>query len=418
MKLRIWHFVTPTDTEWQQGKPADDNGTAEYFLDGCVAAHRTANNGWQTSPTRTPQRIWFLENVAGGPPEDVDGAWVRCYFDPQSGRWVALGNLNGASQNQNPEDPANNNDCCEFGQLFICPLPEGIDYEVLCSAIDPPIDGEKMHKICFFAVDANGDRIESGGEILEHKELLTLPCTEEVCKNVDLSSVELDGVSIGTVTYGNHSGCCVIPCDSNGLIFASGVTEEGFGITGITNNIVEGDGLTMVGAANFTEVGTSNRWFVGPGQDIRFSLTLSDITIEDPTTQNFPNLGISGSLNSSESIQLRVEPVNANDARQPENVKFPYVRRLDDGSFQDLGLEWTPGDHISIRMNSESLSIEINGVEVATQEVLSQNSCHSARFLIVAQNRFSSFSADPFIYTGPGTVVFTGISTEVSNTPS
>ena len=102
----------------------------------------------------------------------------------------------------NPEDPANNNDCCEFGQLFICPLPEGIDYEILCSAIDPPIDGEKMYKVCFFAVDADGDRIESGGsEILEHKELLTLPCTEEVCKNVDLSSVELDGVSIGTVTY-------------------------------------------------------------------------------------------------------------------------------------------------------------------------------------------------------------------------
>ena len=92
MKLRIWHFVTPTPTAWEQDKPADDNGTAEYFLDGCVAAHRTANNGWQTSPTRTPQRIWFLENVAGGPPEDVDGAWVRCYFDPQSGRWVALGN--------------------------------------------------------------------------------------------------------------------------------------------------------------------------------------------------------------------------------------------------------------------------------------------------------------------------------------
>ena len=92
MKLRIWHFVTPTPTAWQQDKPADDNGTAEHFLDGCVAAHRTANNGWQTSPTRTPQRIWFLENVAGGPPEDVDGAWVRCYFDPQSGRWVALGN--------------------------------------------------------------------------------------------------------------------------------------------------------------------------------------------------------------------------------------------------------------------------------------------------------------------------------------
>ena len=91
MKLRIWHFVTPTPTAWQQDKPADDNGTAEHFLDGCVAAHRTANNGWQTSPTRTPQRIWFLENVAGGPPEDVDGAWVRCYFDPQSGRWVALG---------------------------------------------------------------------------------------------------------------------------------------------------------------------------------------------------------------------------------------------------------------------------------------------------------------------------------------
>ena len=92
MKLRIWHFVTPTPTAWQQDKPADDNGTAEHFLDGCVAAHRTANNGWQTSPTRTPQRIWFLENIAGGPPEDVDGAWVRCYFDPQSGRWVALGN--------------------------------------------------------------------------------------------------------------------------------------------------------------------------------------------------------------------------------------------------------------------------------------------------------------------------------------
>ena len=91
MKLRIWHFVTPTPTEWQEDKPADDNGTAEYFLDGCVAAHRTANNGWQTSPTRTPQRIWFLENIAGGPPEDIDGAWVRCYFDPQSGRWVALG---------------------------------------------------------------------------------------------------------------------------------------------------------------------------------------------------------------------------------------------------------------------------------------------------------------------------------------
>jgi len=91
MKLRIWHFVTPTPTAWQEDKPADDNGTAEYFLDGCVAAHRTASNGWQTSPTRTPQRIWFLENIAGGPPEDIDGAWVRCYFDPQSGRWVALG---------------------------------------------------------------------------------------------------------------------------------------------------------------------------------------------------------------------------------------------------------------------------------------------------------------------------------------
>ena len=163
---------------------------------------------------------------------------------------------------------------------------------------------------------------------------------------------------------------------------------------------------------------TSNRWFVGPDQDIRFSLTLSDITIEDPTTQNFPNLGISGSLNSSDSIQLRVEPVNANDARQPENVKFPYVLRLDDGSFQDLGLEWSPGDHISIRMNGESLGIEINAVEVATREVLSQNSCHSAGFAIVAENQFGTFSADRTKYTGPGTIVFTGISTEVSNTPS
>ena len=221
MKLRIWHFVTPTPTEWQQDKPADDNGTAEYFLDGCVAAHRTANNGWQTSPTRTPQRIWFLENVAGGPPEDVDGAWVRCYFDPQSGRWVALGNL--AATSVAPEDPSNNDDCCEFGQLFICPLPDGIDYEVLCSAIDPPIDGEKMHKVRFFAVDANGNETESEDDnvILEHKELLTLPCTEEVCKNVDLSSVELDGVSIGIVSYGNHNGCC------GGILFLQTATYIG-----------------------------------------------------------------------------------------------------------------------------------------------------------------------------------------------
>ena len=121
------------------------------------------------------------------------------------------------------EDPANNNDCCEFGQLFICPLPEGIDYRVLCSAIDPPIDGEKMHKVRFFAVDANGNEIESEDDnvILEHKELLTLPCTEEVCKNVDLSSVELGGVSIGIVTYGNHNGCC------GGILFLQTATYVG-----------------------------------------------------------------------------------------------------------------------------------------------------------------------------------------------
>lgn len=113
-----------------------------------------------------------------------------------------------------PADPANNSDCCEFGQLFICPLPEGIEYEILCSAIDPPIDGEKMYKVRFFAVDEVGNRIvpedEIGSEVLEHKEILTLPCTSEVCRTVDLSGTTLNGVDIGEVTYGNQEGCCGI----------------------------------------------------------------------------------------------------------------------------------------------------------------------------------------------------------------
>ena len=121
-----------------------------------------------------------------------------------------------ASAPADPEDPANNNDCCEFGRLFICRLPVGIEYEILCSAIDPPIDGTKMYKVRFFAVDTNGNEIvpedESGSssEIFEHKELLTLPCTSEVCKAVDLSSVTLNGVELGEVTYGNQEGCCAI----------------------------------------------------------------------------------------------------------------------------------------------------------------------------------------------------------------
>lgn len=287
MKLRIWHFVTPTPTEWQEDKPADDNGTAEYFLDGCVAAHRTASNGWQTSPTRTPQRIWFLENVAGGPPEDIDGAWVRCYFDPQSGRWVALG-LERSNAPMGPEDPANNDDCCEFGQLFICPLPAGIEHEVLCSAIDPPIDGEKMYKVRFFAVDENGDEIlpaDGSSEILEHREILTLPCTSEVCKNVDLSNVTLNGVSIGRVTYGNRDDCCrlrlVVSWETVDSLFAPPVVIQ----RGTSLNFVHTTTITADG--NSLEV-TIDAEIIDALEHIRTEDDFTNFTIRSTLTANQP----------------------------------------------------------------------------------------------------------------------------------
>ena len=175
----------------------------------------------------------------------------------------------------------------------------------------------------------------------------------------------------------------------------------------------------MFGESTYSGPVTLDRWFVGPGQDIRFSLTLSDITIEDPITQNFPFVAIGGVLNTFEGIQLDINPLDANDERQPENAKFPYSVRFSDDSIQDLGIEWSPGDRISIRMNNESFFVEINGVEVATQEVLSQLSCNPVRFNLIGQNRFGNLvMQDPDVYSGPGTIVFNGISIEVTDTPS
>ena len=184
------------------------NGPREV-ADGARGSYQDASNHFVLLTDETSGSV--------GPGNDwpaVPGSVFRILGQIEPGQaLVQLEKSNSETNPTDPEDPASNNDCCEFGQLFICPLPEGIDYEVLCSAIDPPIDGEKMYKVRFFAVDTSGVEIlpddeSSSSEILEHRELLTLPCTEEVCKEVDLSGVTINGVVLGEVTYGNQEGCC------------------------------------------------------------------------------------------------------------------------------------------------------------------------------------------------------------------
>ena len=193
---------------------------------------------------------------------------------------------NGAAQNQNPtdpEDPANNNDCCEFGQLFICPLRRGIRHEILCSALDPPIDGEKIWKVRFFAVDDDGNEIaptppeegseEEGSEnsepeILEHTELLTLPCTEEVCKAVDLSGVTLGGVDIGMVNYGNQQECCA----GRSLFSIWRAGQINFTDDQINNDIIQQGPLTTL---NFTYTRVKD------GAEVEFTIDAELIGIEE-----------------------------------------------------------------------------------------------------------------------------------------
>jgi len=163
--------------------------------------------------------------------------------------------VEGQPQNpMEPEDPANNNDCCEYGQLFVCPLPAGIDYEVLCSAIDPPIDGEKMYKVRFFAVDTSGVEIlpvgGSSSETLEHRELLTLPCTSEVCRTVDLSSVTINGVVLGEVTYGNQEGCC-----DRKLFVSWEIPDSQDPVSGTPTVIQQGSSLTFTHAITAEDLG-------------------------------------------------------------------------------------------------------------------------------------------------------------------
>jgi len=178
---------------------------------------------------------------------------------------------NGAAQNPaptnpiDPADPANNNDCCEFGQLFICPLPVGIEHEVLCSAIDPPIDGEKMHKVRFF----------SGGD--EHIELLTLPCTSQVCRNVDLSGVTINGVNLGEVTYGNQEGCCAI-------FF---LETAAVGPVGAVNNLNWIRGQTSW-QQNFTDNFTSPGIFIPYNIDLNTELNLPLILSESDLSTDLP----------------------------------------------------------------------------------------------------------------------------------
>jgi len=345
---------------------------------------------------------------------------------------------NGAAQNQNPDpmptDPTNNNDinCCEFGQLFICPLPNRIAYEVLCSAIDPPIDGMKMHKVRFFSLDRDGIEIRPDNTIFEHKVILMLPCTEEVCRHIDLSSVTLNGNNLGVVTYGNQDGCCGVSCNPTGLIFENDVRGPGWLVLGNSDNIANGDSVTMTGTSIIEAERTNDRWFIGPSQEARFNLTLSDITIEDPTTQNYPGVGISASINLTDSIALRVVPLDVNDERRPENVRFPYSIRSVDDSFQNLGIEWSPGDRITMLIKSSPLDestsareitfvIEINGSIVASETFQLGGfnaNCSRIGFGISGSNVFDAFLQNPTQFTGPGTIVVNGISVALSNTPS
>ena len=333
---------------------------------------------------------------------------------------------NGAAQNQNPDpmdpaDPVNNDDCCEYGQLFICPLTDGIIYDVLCSAIDPPIDGEKMYKIRFFT--------DSGED--EHKVVLSLPCTEQVCRHLDLSDVRVDGIEIGMVTYGNHSGCCVVSCRVNGPTFLNDVRGEGWLVlNGDDPNIADGDSVTLVGTSQLREEGTNDQWGLGPNQEARFNLTLSDITIEDPITQNYPVVGINANTNLSSSTGLVITPLDGDGVRRPENVAFPYSVRAIDGSFHDLGFEWSPGDRITMLITASpaselTLSIMINDSVVASEVVPpggsfgQQIQCNRIGFNMSGNNRFGTFvGPESDIFTGPGTAVFNGISIAISEVPS
>ena len=423
MKLRIWHFVTPTPTEWQQDKPADDNGTAEYFLDGCVAAHRTANNGWQTSPTRTPQRIWFLENIAGGPPEDVDGAWVRCYFDPQSGRWVALGNPNGAPQNQNPdpEDPSNNDDCCRYGQLFICPLPEGIQRAILCSAVDPPIDGEKMWKVRFFntSVDTGGDTVTE-----EHTEILTLPCTEETCKRLDLSSVSLGGVDVGVVTYGNYDGCCVESGASNHLTLPKNAED--------TNVWVTTDGIDVAAPS---EPDILPRPIIVNGNDVKFQgdLTLGSIEIRNNVMFRSETQIATFSFNIDRVIV--VNPMNPHGYPPPsiEFSGFPGSAILGllhgseyliGGSNLSTGLPtgvfYNPGDFVEMRLEGTTeVTLLVNGNVVGTASTSLVLPCTAVGCRIAVTNITQVIDEPDLLLSQSllGCVEISNVSASITNAP-
>jgi len=386
------------------------NGPREV-ADGATGSYQDASNHFVLLTDETSGSV--------GPGSDwpaVPGSVFRILGQIEPGQaLVQLEKSNSETNPTDPADPANNNDCCEYGQLFICPLTDGIIYDVLCSAIDPPIDGEKLYKIRFFT--------DSGED--EHKVVLSLPCTEQVCRHLDLSDVMVDGIEIGMVTYGNHSGCCVVSCRVNGPTFLNDVRGEGWLVlNGDDPNIADGDSVTLVGTSQLREEGTNDQWGLGPNQEARFNLTLSDITIEDPITQNYPVVGINANTNLTSSIGLIVTPLDANDERRPENVRFPYSIRSVDGSFQELGIEWNPGDRVSMlissSVNGSSFSVEINGSVVASESFSpATNGCSRVGFNMAADNRFSVFTGgDPLQFTGPGTIVFNGISIELSNTPS
>ena len=324
------------DVEHQFATAADDHATTGNAMSASEGEFKLL---WRHKPAQDGVELWYVGIccASGEPSEETDP--------------------------EDPEDPANNDSCCRFGQLFICELPEGISREILCSAVNPPIDGEKSWKV----------RFKKGDDI--HDEILTLPCTEEFCDTLNLDSIEIDGTTIGRVNYGNFLGCC--PCNNEGFVATNDILDTAVWSTG--------DGMSKDRSTAYPIIASgSNSWvFSGedslggvliPGgvegkfrrwnstQQTILELTIDDIINNNPDT-NSPTFRI---LFADIDFEVHLEP-RSNDGRAPRNESHEYVIIDDQSQFGptivNTGVVFQPGDRIKMTNATQQWYgyVEVNG---------------------------------------------------------
>ena len=280
-----------------------------------------------------------------------------------------------------------------------------------------------MWKVRFFNtfVDTGGDTVTE-----EHTEILTLPCTEETCKHIDLSSVSLGGVDIGMVTYGNHSGCCVEPCNPTGIVFSNNVedgdvwvTTDGIDVASPSEPdilprpiIVNGSSVKFQGDLTLGSIEMRNNvMFRSQTQIATFSFNIDRVIVVNPTNPHGyppPIITFSGFPSSGSAIL----------------GLFHGSEYLIGGSNLSTGLPtgvfYSPGDFVEMRFDGPTqVTYFVNGQGLGTGSTSIPLPCISVGCRIAVTNIIQIID-DPDLLLRQsllGCVEISNVSASITNAP-